>query len=73
MIKDFASGEIKQASSSFNCDLTLDEYLPESCYKTASLISASTKSSAIFSGIDTRICEQMFMGEILAFPFSGGR
>lgn len=60
VIKDFASGEIKQASSLFNCDLTLDEYLLKSYYKTASLISASTKSAAIFSGVDNNICEQMF-------------
>lgn len=60
MIKDFASGEIKQASSLFDCDVTLEEYLLKSYYKTASLISASTKSAAIFSGVDSSICEQMF-------------
>ena len=27
VIKDFASGEIKQASSLFDCDLELEEYL----------------------------------------------
>jgi len=60
VIKDFASGEIKQASTLFDCDVTLDDYLLKSYYKTASLIAASTRSAAIFSGMDTTICEQMY-------------
>ncbi|XP_022853218.1 solanesyl diphosphate synthase 2, chloroplastic-like [Olea europaea var. sylvestris] len=60
VIKDFASGEIKQASSLFDCDVQLDEYLLKSYYKTASLIAASTKGAAIFSGVDSEISEQMY-------------
>uniref|UniRef100_C6JRM8 Uncharacterized protein n=1 Tax=Sorghum bicolor TaxID=4558 RepID=C6JRM8_SORBI len=60
VIKDFASGEIKQASTLFDCDITLDDYLLKSYYKTASLIAASTRSAAIFSGVSTSICEQMY-------------
>jgi len=60
VIKDFASGEIKQASTLFDCDVTLDDYLLKSYYKTASLIAASTRSAAIFSGVGTTICEQMY-------------
>ncbi|OAY72259.1 Solanesyl-diphosphate synthase 2, chloroplastic, partial [Ananas comosus] len=60
VIKDFASGEIKQASSLFDCDLTLDDYLLKSYYKTASLIAASTKAAAIFSGAGSSLCEQMY-------------
>ncbi|KAL6905840.1 hypothetical protein ACP4OV_003441 [Aristida adscensionis] len=60
VIKDFASGEIKQASTLFDCDVTLDDYLLKSYYKTASLIAASTRSAAIFSGVSTTICEQMY-------------
>ncbi|KAL6848731.1 hypothetical protein ACP4OV_021314 [Aristida adscensionis] len=60
VIKDFASGEIKQASSLFDCDVTLDDYLLKSYYKTASLVAASTRSAAIFSGVGTTICEQMY-------------
>ncbi|KAF5948692.1 hypothetical protein HYC85_014649 [Camellia sinensis] len=52
VIKDFASGEIKQASSLFDCNVELDEYLIKSYYKTASLIAASAKGAAIFSGVD---------------------
>ncbi|KAG8093334.1 hypothetical protein GUJ93_ZPchr0012g20893 [Zizania palustris] len=43
VIKDFASGEIKQASTLFDCGITLDDYLLKSYYKTASLIAASTR------------------------------
>ncbi|KAK7401724.1 hypothetical protein VNO78_13426 [Psophocarpus tetragonolobus] len=60
VIKDFASGEIKQASSLFDCDVQLDEYVTKSYYKTASLIAASTKGAAIFSGADSAITEKMY-------------
>ncbi|KAA3465571.1 solanesyl diphosphate synthase 1-like [Gossypium australe] len=59
VIKDFASGEIKQASSLFDCDVKLEDYLLKSYYKTASLIAASTKGATIFSGADRSVTEQM--------------
>ncbi|KAF5787251.1 putative transferase [Helianthus annuus] len=70
VIKDFASGEIKQASSLFDCDVKLDEYLIKSYYKTASLIAASTKGAAIFSAVDNDISEQMYQyGKNLGLSF----
>ncbi|EXC11710.1 Solanesyl diphosphate synthase 1 [Morus notabilis] len=70
VIKDFASGEIKQASSLFDCDLELEEYLIKSYYKTASLIAASTKGAAIFSGVERYICEKMYeYGKNLGLSF----
>lgn len=70
VIKDFASGEIKQASSLFDCDVQLDEYLTKSYYKTASLIAASTKGAAIFSGADRSITEKMYeYGKNLGLSF----
>ncbi|KZV29723.1 solanesyl diphosphate synthase 1 [Dorcoceras hygrometricum] len=70
VIKDFASGEIKQASSLFDCGVDLDEYLIKSHYKTASLIAASTKGAAIFSGVDADIVEQMYQyGKNLGLSF----
>ncbi|PIN19809.1 Geranylgeranyl pyrophosphate synthase/Polyprenyl synthetase [Handroanthus impetiginosus] len=70
VIKDFASGEIKQASSLFDCDVELDEYLIKSYYKTASLIAASTKGASIFSGVDSDITEQMYQyGKNLGLSF----
>ncbi|KAI3996834.1 hypothetical protein MKX01_021110 [Papaver californicum] len=70
VIKDFASGEIRQASSLFDCDVTLEEYLTKSYFKTASLIAASTKGAAIFSGVERNICEQMYeYGKNLGLSF----
>ncbi|KAI3427622.1 uncharacterized protein J3R85_009478 [Psidium guajava] len=70
VIKDFASGEIKQASSLFDCDTQLEEYLIKSYYKTASLIAASTKGAAIFSGVDSNIMGQMYeYGKNLGLSF----
>ncbi|XP_078428463.1 solanesyl-diphosphate synthase 2, chloroplastic-like [Wolffia australiana] len=70
VIKDFASGEIKQASTLFNCDIELDDYLLKSYYKTASLIAASAKSAAIFSGVSADICAEMFdFGRNLGLAF----
>ncbi|XP_031127803.1 solanesyl diphosphate synthase 1, chloroplastic-like isoform X2 [Ipomoea triloba] len=70
VIKDFASGEIKQASGLFDCDVELEEYLIKSYYKTASLIAASTKGAAIFSGVDNEVCEQMYQyGRNLGLSF----
>lgn len=70
VIKDFASGEIKQASSLFDCDIKLEDYLIKSYYKTASLIAASTKGAAIFSEVDRNVCEQMYeFGKNLGLSF----
>lgn len=49
VIADFADGEIAQASSLFDTEITIDQYLDKSFYKTASLIAASCRSSAVFS------------------------
>ena len=70
VIKDFASGEIKQASSLFDCDVTLEDYMLKSYYKTASLVAASTKSAAIFSEVSSSVCEQMYeYGKNLGLSF----
>ncbi|CAN1335514.1 Solanesyl diphosphate synthase 1, chloroplastic [Linum perenne] len=70
VIKDFASGEIKQASNLFDCDIELDEYLIKSYYKTASLVAASTKGAAIFSDVDSTIAKCMFeYGKNLGLSF----
>ncbi|XP_010428979.1 PREDICTED: solanesyl diphosphate synthase 1-like [Camelina sativa] len=70
VIKDFASGEIKQASSLFDCDTKLDDYLLKSFYKTASLVAASTKGAAIFSSVENNVTEQMYeFGKNLGLSF----
>lgn len=50
VIADFANGEISQAASLFDTGVTLEQYSEKSFYKTASLIAASCRSAAVFSG-----------------------
>jgi all-trans-nonaprenyl-diphosphate synthase len=70
VIADFANGEISQAGSLFNCDVTLQEYLDKSFYKTASLIAASLRSEAVFSGADEALKADMFaFGRHLGLAF----
>lgn len=54
----------------FDCELKLEEYLLKSYYKTASLLAASTKGAAIFSGVASDIAEQMYeYGKNLGLSF----
>lgn len=46
VIADFANGEISQAQSLFDTEVTLPQYLDKSFYKTASLIAASCRWAA---------------------------
>lgn len=49
VIKDFAEGEIQQGLNRGDTDITLDQYLQKSYYKTASLVANSAKAAAILS------------------------
>ena len=60
MIADFANGEIRQAASLFDCDLTFEEYMDKSFFKTASLLAASAKCAAIFSDVSPAMSDQMY-------------
>eukprot|EP00891_Asterochloris_glomerata_P009760 jgi/Astpho2/9760/Aster-03737 len=60
VIADFANGEISQAGKLFDTSITLQEYSDKSFYKTASLIAASCKSAAVFSGCSPEIKAQMW-------------
>ncbi|CAI5504491.1 unnamed protein product [Closterium sp. Naga37s-1] len=70
VIADFANGEIQQAASLFDAELTFEQYTEKSFFKTASLIAASTKSAAIFSGCPPEACSAMFdYGKHLGLSF----
>eukprot|EP01025_Chloroclados_australasicus_P039692 TRINITY_DN4122_c0_g1_i1.p1 TRINITY_DN4122_c0_g1~~TRINITY_DN4122_c0_g1_i1.p1 ORF type:complete len:378 (-),score=43.12 TRINITY_DN4122_c0_g1_i1:904-2037(-) len=70
VIADFADGEISQATSLFDVDYSLDQYLDKSFYKTASLIAASCRSAAVFSGFDEQGKQAMFdYGKHLGLAF----
>lgn len=60
VIADFANGEISQIGSLFDTGVTLQQYSDKSYYKTATLIAASCKSAAVFSGVSPEVKEQMF-------------
>lgn len=60
VIADFANGEISQAASLFDTDISMEDYMDKSFYKTASLIAASARSAAVFSGCDTVMKNAMF-------------
>merc|ERR1719194_278926 len=70
VIADFADGEISQASALFNTDLSVQDYLEKSHYKTAILIAASCRSSAVFSGCSDVEKEAMYeYGKRLGLAF----
>ncbi|GBF89927.1 octaprenyl-diphosphate synthase [Raphidocelis subcapitata] len=70
VIADFANGEISQAASLFDTSITLDKYLDKSFYKTASLVAASCRSSAVFSGMSVEVKEAMYdYGKHLGLAF----
>merc|ERR1719478_676031 len=70
VIADFADGEISQAGALYNVDITLEEYLEKSHNKTASLIAASCKSAAVFSGVSEDIKVDMYeYGKHLGLAF----
>lgn len=70
VIADFANGEISQASSLFDTEVTLEQYLDKSFYKTASLIAASCRSSAVFSKMEEAHKDAMYAyGKHLGLAF----
>jgi len=70
VIADFANGEISQAANLFDCDVTLEQYMDKSFFKTASLIAASCRSAAVFSGMPEEVKEDMFnYGKHLGLAF----
>ncbi|KAM7498553.1 hypothetical protein LguiA_022967 [Lonicera macranthoides] len=60
VIKNFASGEIKEASTLFDCNVKLEEYITKIYCKTATTFAASTKGAAILSGTESDVIEHMF-------------
>ena len=60
VIADFANGEISQIGSLFDTGISMEQYAQKSFYKTATLMAASCKSAAVFSGVDVFVKEAMF-------------
>jgi all-trans-nonaprenyl-diphosphate synthase len=60
VIKDFAEGEIQQGFSRFDTDLSVDNYLAKSYYKTASLIANSAKAVGVLSDAPIPLTEDLY-------------
>lgn len=58
-----------QASSLFDTEVTLEQYLDKSFYKTASLIAASCRSAAVFSDTPTevKVHRRWLLGDMTSF------
>jgi all-trans-nonaprenyl-diphosphate synthase len=70
VIKDFAEGEIRQGLNRFDTDLSLEDYLQKSYYKTASLIANSCKAAAILSDATDLQARRMYdYGKHLGLAF----
>ncbi|NJN75117.1 MAG: solanesyl diphosphate synthase [Synechococcaceae cyanobacterium RL_1_2] len=70
VIKDFAEGEIRQGLNRFDTDISFDEYLEKSYYKTASLIANSAKAAAVLNGMDDSTCNALYQyGRHLGLAF----
>ncbi|NEO25859.1 MAG: solanesyl diphosphate synthase [Kamptonema sp. SIO4C4] len=60
VIRDFAEGEIRQGLNRFDTDLTIEQYLEKSYYKTASLMANSAKAAGVLSGVSEELAEQIY-------------
>lgn len=70
VIADFADGEISQAASLYNLDITMARYLDKSFYKTASLIAAACRSAAELTGVPEDVKQSMYdYGKHLGLAF----
>nr|YP_009395603.1 prenyl transferase [Vertebrata isogona]ARW64510.1 prenyl transferase [Vertebrata isogona] len=49
IITDFAEGEIKQGTKTFDTNMSIDEYIEKSFYKTASLLACSCKATVLLN------------------------
>jgi all-trans-nonaprenyl-diphosphate synthase len=70
VIMDLSEGEIQQGLSRFSKDLSIEDYLNKSYYKTASLIANSTKAAGVLSGVSPEMAEYLYQyGRHLGLAF----
>jgi all-trans-nonaprenyl-diphosphate synthase len=60
VIMDLPEGEVRQSLTRFDPDVSLEEYLAKSFYKTASLISGSAKAAGLLSGVSPEVADRLF-------------
>jgi all-trans-nonaprenyl-diphosphate synthase len=70
VIMDLPEGEVRQSLTRFDPDVSLEEYLAKSFYKTASLISGSAKAAGLLSGVSPEVADRLFdFGRNLGIAF----
>mgnify|MGYP006420731601 CR=1 FL=1 len=70
VIMDLAEGEIQQGLNRFDTDLSIEDYLEKSYYKTASLIANSSKAAAVLSETSEALTEDAYQyGRHLGLAF----
>ena len=60
VIRDFAEGEIQQGLNRFDADISLENYLEKSYYKTASLIANSCKAAGLLSQVTEEVANSLY-------------
>eukprot|EP00929_Paragymnodinium_shiwhaense_P109581 TRINITY_DN7605_c0_g1_i1.p1 TRINITY_DN7605_c0_g1~~TRINITY_DN7605_c0_g1_i1.p1 ORF type:complete len:1039 (-),score=258.57 TRINITY_DN7605_c0_g1_i1:145-3261(-) len=60
VIEQFGHGELAQAGKSFDTTVSLFDYMKKSFYKTASLLAAACRASAVLSGPSREVCDVMY-------------
>ena len=75
VIADFADGEIRQMGRIFDTDLTMEDYMDKSFYKTASLIAASCRRVSVFAApmrtFPRKSCRALSCLQLLPYPWDG--
>jgi all-trans-nonaprenyl-diphosphate synthase len=60
VIEQFGYGELSQSAKKFDIQLSLFDYMKKSFYKTASLLAAACRASAVLTGPSREVCDVMY-------------
>lgn len=60
VIRDFAEGEIRQAMTQFDTELSQEDYIKKSYYKTASLMANSVKAAGVLSEVEPEVADRLY-------------
>jgi len=60
VIEEFGYGEMSQSAKRFDTQVSLFNYLKKSFYKTASLLAAACRASAVLTGPPAEVCDVLY-------------
>ncbi|AGY58373.1 solanesyl diphosphate synthase [Gloeobacter kilaueensis] len=60
VISHFGEGELLQSTIQFDPELTFEQYLDKSFYKTASLMAGTSRAAAVLSGSPAVVCDALY-------------